>query len=171
MQRRFDFVVDEIGPNGFYGHMYNRIHVDEKWFFLTTDGKQYYLSKENPIPHQSIGHKSHIPKVMLLCAVARCQFDANGNCIFDGKIGMWPSFAVQVAALRRSQNREAGILEWKCVSVTKEVYQRVIIDKLIPAIVEKWPLQRYGHPIRVQQQRCTFHQTTPNSLLRWPKPI
>ena len=30
--------------------------------------------------------KSHIQKVMFLCAVARPLFDETGKCIFDGKV-------------------------------------------------------------------------------------
>jgi len=31
-----------------------------------------------------------IGKVMLLSAVARPIYDDEGNCIFDGKLGVWP---------------------------------------------------------------------------------
>jgi hypothetical protein len=40
---------------------------------------------------------------MFLCALARPRFDDNGNCTFDGKIGMWP-FVEKVEAQRRSDN-------------------------------------------------------------------
>jgi len=34
---RVDFILNEIGPNGFYGNMYDHVHVDKKWFYLTMD--------------------------------------------------------------------------------------------------------------------------------------
>jgi hypothetical protein len=46
---------------------------------------------------------------MFLAAVARPRFDANGNVIFDGKLGIWP-FTYQEAAKRNSKNREAGTM-------------------------------------------------------------
>ncbi len=163
MMARIEFVLDEVEENGFFGDMYDRVHVDEKWFYLTTDGKRYYLSREEPAPHRTCQHKSHIPKVMFLCAVARSQFDANGNCIFDGKIGIWP-FAVQVAAQRNSHNRQAGTLEWKCVNVNKDAYRQMIVQKVVPAIAEKWPAARRNRPIRIQQDNATSHISSTDPL-------
>jgi hypothetical protein len=41
-------------------------------------------------PKRRTRHKSHILKVMFLAAIARPRYDGAGNCVFDGKIGMWP---------------------------------------------------------------------------------
>ena len=46
---------------------------------------------------------------MFLAAVARPRFDANGNVVFDGKLGIWP-FTYQEAAKRKSKHREAGTI-------------------------------------------------------------
>jgi hypothetical protein len=46
---------------------------------------------------------------MFLAAVARPRFDANGNVVFDRKLGIWP-FTYQEAAKRKSKNREAGTI-------------------------------------------------------------
>ena len=51
---------------------------------------------------------------------------------------MWP-FVETVLAKQSSRNRPAGTPELAGVKVTKEVYKRFIIDKVIPAVYEKWP--------------------------------
>lgn len=57
--------------------MYNVVHVDEKWFNQDKDKKTFYLAHDEPDPHRETRHKSHIPKIMFLAAVARpryCEF-------------------------------------------------------------------------------------------------
>ena len=80
-------------------------------------------------------------KVMFLAAVARPQFNDNGECVFDGKIGMWP-FVHKVPAKRTSVNQKKGTIETKCLSVTKEVYEDFLVNKVIPAIWDKFPCTR-----------------------------
>ena len=86
------------------------MHLDEKWFFLTEGSYKVYLAAGEKAPKRTTKHKSHIPKVMFLAAVARPRFDAEGKCIFDGKIGIWP-FVETVPAKRSSANRARGTLE------------------------------------------------------------
>ncbi|KAL6594954.1 hypothetical protein ACP70R_048057 [Stipagrostis hirtigluma subsp. patula] len=43
-----------------------------------------------PDPLRTVHNKNSIDKVMFLAAIARPRYDASGNCIFDGKIGVWP---------------------------------------------------------------------------------
>jgi len=83
-------------------------------------------------------HKGHIIKVMFLAAVARPRFNEAGECVFDGKIGLWP-FTKEVAAKKNSCNRPKGTLETKCMNVTREVYQSFLIDRVLPAIYDRWP--------------------------------
>jgi hypothetical protein len=49
---------------------------------------------------------------MFLAAVARPRYDPEGECTFDGKIGMFP-FVKRVAAKRTSKNCEKGTIETK----------------------------------------------------------
>ena len=53
-----------------YCDMLDWIHLDEKWFFLTQKKERYLLLLEEKNPKCCIKHKSHITKVMFLCAVA-----------------------------------------------------------------------------------------------------
>jgi hypothetical protein len=128
----------------------DEVHVDEKWFFLTEIDQGLYLTeaKENA-PERSTRHKGHILKVMFLTAVARPQFDDTGDCIFDGKIVLWP-FVTQQPAVRTSANRARGTMETKVVSVTYDVYLDYFITRVIPAIKAKWPRNhRVGVPIGI----------------------
>jgi hypothetical protein len=91
-----------------YKDMYNRVNIDEKWFYQASDSKNYILTaaefenendgegegggveEDEATPHRTIRHKSHIPKAMFLCAQAQPRWDPHRNAIWDGKIGLWP---------------------------------------------------------------------------------
>src|SRR6266540_904607 len=87
-----------------FSDMRNIIHIDEKWFNATKKSKNFYLLPEEDDPHRTVQNKNNIEKVMVLSGVARPVFDGQGNCIFDGRIGLWP-FVRQEPAQRRSHNR------------------------------------------------------------------
>jgi hypothetical protein len=72
---------------------------------------------------------------MFLSAVARPRWDDNGNLLFDGKIGIWP-VARQIAAPRNSMYRPAGNLEWNDVTSNRPTYRELLIEKVLPAILE-----------------------------------
>ncbi|GAA0167310.1 hypothetical protein LIER_22271 [Lithospermum erythrorhizon] len=73
-----------------------------------------------------------------------------GDCIFDGKIEMF--------AKRSSNNRPVGILETKPIlSVTKDITRSWLIDKVLPAIREKWPESSRNSPIFIQQDNAKSH--------------
>jgi hypothetical protein len=74
-----------------------------KSFFLTEENMRFYRTtdEQQEAPKRVCAHKLHILKVMFLAAVARPCFDDNGQCIFDGKIGIWP-FIEKVPAKRTS---------------------------------------------------------------------
>jgi len=40
-------------------------------------------------PHRTVQNKNRIGKVMFLTTLGRPIYDDEGNCIFDGKIGVW----------------------------------------------------------------------------------
>ena len=107
MFSRLMFAADEVmevTANGeyFFKDMYDRVHVDEKWFFLVHDGATVYLAPDEDVPHLTIKSKLHIPKVMFLAANARPRYDPHTGHMWDGKIGMWP-FAEQIPAARASK--------------------------------------------------------------------
>jgi hypothetical protein len=68
--------------------MYDYVHIDEKWFYLTKTKQNYYqLSEEEPILRQ-VQSKRFITKVMFIAAVARQRWDPNRKLMFDGKLGI-----------------------------------------------------------------------------------
>ena len=76
---------------------------------------------------------------------------------WDGLFGIWP-FTEEVAAQRGSVNRPAGTIETKNVTVTKAVYKDFMINKVLPAIKAKWPIQH--NPvinIKIQQDGAKTH--------------
>jgi hypothetical protein len=70
--------------------MENIIHLDEKWFYATKKDKTYYLLPQEEDPYRTVHTKNSIVKVMFLTAVAKSRYDNEGNCTFNGKIGIWP---------------------------------------------------------------------------------
>ncbi|VFQ62510.1 unnamed protein product [Cuscuta campestris] len=76
---------------------------------------------------------------MFLAAVGRPRYGADGGLLWDGKIGIF-LFTYLAEAKRASKNRPAGTLEVKAVPVIDRVVMKnILIQKLLPAIKEKWP--------------------------------
>ena len=118
--------------------MHDRIHLDEKWFFLTREKEWYLLLSDEKNPKHCVKHKSHITKLMFLCTVVRLHFNPSANSWWERKLGIWP-IADWEPAKQKSKNRPKGTLVWKNKTVTKEVYRELLISKLILAILENWP--------------------------------
>ncbi|KAM0912226.1 hypothetical protein ACQ4PT_012925 [Festuca glaucescens] len=135
---------------------YNIVHMDEKWFYKTKGSQNYYLDNDEEEPYRSCQSKHYIDKVMFLCVTTRPRFDADGNCTFDGKIGMFP-FVTEKPAERRSGNRARGTMETKPLNVTRLVSREYLIQKVLPAIKEKWPLEDRWSPIFIQQDNAKTH--------------
>ncbi|XP_058726901.1 uncharacterized protein LOC131598302 [Vicia villosa] len=137
--------------------MYNTIHIDEKWFYMTKKSENYYLLQDEEVPLRTYKSKNFIEKVMFLAAIARPRFDAHGKEVFSGKIGIFP-FVTQEPAKRNSINRVAGTLETKPItSVNKHVIRTFLIEKILPVIKEKWPIEEKGSPIFIQQDNARTH--------------
>ena len=75
---------------------------------------------------------------MFLCAVARPHFNPCSNSWWESKLGIWPIGDWEPAKWK-SKNRIEGTVVWENKVVTKEVYWDLLISKLIPSILEKWP--------------------------------
>jgi hypothetical protein len=75
---------------------------------------------------------------MFLAVVAQPPFDKNTReCLFDGKIGIWP-FIERVAAKRSSNRRAKGTIETKPVNAKKDNYLQMIIEKVLLAICDRF---------------------------------
>ena len=147
---------ESLNTKPVFRSMFNVVHVDEKWFYMTKESERYYLHLEEEQPLRTCKSKKFIAKVMFLVAIARPRFDCSYYREFDGKIGIFP-FVLKEPAKRNSKNRIAGTLETKPIlSVTKEVYRRCLIGKVLPAICSKWPREN-GTEIFIQQDNAKPH--------------
>lgn len=149
--------VDSLPQDPTFISMHNIIHIDEKWFYMTKKSQNFYLLPDEDDPLRTCKSKNFIAKVMFLAAVARPRFDAQGNEVFSGKIGVFP-FVTKEPAKRTSVNRAAGTLETKPItSINREVIKSFLIDKVLPAIKAKWPRGDLKYPIFIQQDNARTH--------------
>lgn len=107
--------------------MYNIIHIDEMWSQMTKRSKNFYLLQDEEDPTCSCKSNIFIVKVMFLVVQACLRFDAQGNIIVGGKIGVF-SFIAQEPAKRSSVNRVADTLETKPIqSVKKRNHRKIFL--------------------------------------------
>ena len=162
-QERIDYAIRQIDlTSNRMKANYDVVHVDEKWFNIKEVNKKMYLAPGEEPPYRSTGHKSHIGKVMFLCAVARPRRDSTANTMFDGKFGIWP-FVQWVEAQRSSRNRPRGTLELKNRTVDHVAYNEFIANKVIPSIGAKWPQCHRNRTIRIQQDNAKPHRSATNT--------
>jgi hypothetical protein len=157
---RVEFCMAHIGLLNHrytFHDMLDTVHIDEKWFYVSQPTVKAYLAPDEEEPHRAAKSKQFITKVMFLCAVARPRWDTRANRYFDGKLGIWP-FVEKVPAQRASRNRARGTLITKSISVTKEVYKTFIMEKVLPAIEEKWPQCHRDMTIKLQQDNAKPHR-------------
>jgi hypothetical protein len=158
MLKRVLFACEKLNPDDLmFEGFYDTVHVDdEKWFFLSESQLRIYVAAtgEEEVPTRACQNRNHIIKVMFLCAIARPRFNANGECVFDGKIGMWP-FVERVEAARTSIHRPRGTMVTKPVSVTRTKYREFMVQNVIPSIKEKWPDRNRN--IVIQQDGASAH--------------
>jgi hypothetical protein len=137
-----------------FKNMENVVHVDEKWFYMVNSNERFYLYHKEQVPYRPVKSKRSMVKVMFLTCVARPRFDQEGNCLFDGKLGMF-SFCESTVAIRSSANRPAGTVITKPVNGTRNVIRQMFIEQLLPAIRNKWPNK--AEDITIQQDNAPAH--------------
>ena len=151
---RVAYCLGNVQDNCF-SSMFNRVDIDEKWFYLYQVNMNYILVPGEKPPHRVCQHMSHIPKAMCLTAVARLRPNPVTEDWWDGKLGTW-FFVEQVPAVRSSCNRPAGTIETCTVNVTKATSEEMYINKLLPAIMGKWPAWE-ARVIRIQLDNAPMH--------------
>jgi hypothetical protein len=161
---RVKFVLTELSAEtGQFFRLPQKVHIDEKWFFLTKVKNTYYLLLDEEPPERSCQSKRFITKVMFMAAVAQPRFDENGVCTFDGKLGIWP-FVKKELAIRSSRNRPAGTLVTKNMdSVGRAEVSDMMINKVLPAIREQWPDE--SKEVIIQQDNAKPHLKLDKNLI------
>ncbi|KAE8775203.1 hypothetical protein D1007_52324 [Hordeum vulgare] len=142
--------------------MTNIVHIDEKWYDMTRAKNTYYLLPGEPPPVRTVPNTNSIGKVMFLTAVAKPRYNDDGEVTFNGKIGTW-AFVEETEAVRKSQNRAKGTKELKSVKMTRNVSRDYLINKVIPAIQDKWPDEDEGATIFIQLDNAKPH-VLPNDV-------
>ena len=86
------YALERVNPNDTTKFMdiYDFIHVDEKWFYLTRNRQQFLLAEEEIPPQCCVSHKGHITKVMFVSALVFPCYDTRLNRWWDGKLSIWP---------------------------------------------------------------------------------
>jgi AraC-like DNA-binding protein len=162
MKARVRYCLDMLDPTSLpqeptFRGMFNVVHIDEKWFYLTRRCQKFYLSPNEERPKRGIRNKAFIPKVMFLTAISRPRFDQHGTCMFDGKIGMF-AFVTKEYAKRNSRYRDRGTLITKAMTSVKKADSReYLVNMVLPAIKQKWPAEDFGQPIFIQQYNTKTH--------------
>lgn len=110
-------------------HIFDTVHIDEKWFNMYKATNTFYLAANEAVPYTSSPNKRYIGKVMFLAAVARPRYDCHRKARFDEKIGIWP-LVEQSVALRNSVNRPRGTLITTCVNMTRAVYVKFLKERV-----------------------------------------
>lgn len=142
-----------------FDDLYDYVHIDEKWFYITKVKRSYYIMLDEEEPSRNCKNKRFITKVMFMAAVARPRYDKHRKHFFDGKIGIWP-FVYQEPAQRNSKNRTKGTLITKNVeSITTEQCKKMIIENVIPEIKSKFPGNYKNKTIYVQQDNARPHSS------------
>lgn len=73
-------------------------------------------------------------KAMFMGVTFRPLHDSQRNLIHDGKFSIFP-LVKKVAEKKTSKNKVAGTIE----RITQEVIRGVIINQVLPAIMQNWP--------------------------------
>ena len=113
--------------------------------------------KVKALPVQS---KRCITKVMFLCAVAKPIYDDYGECIFDGKVGMW-----RVAKwMQRKRNYNGINVKYKKgddftkdVNMNAAMYEEMMINLLLPRVQELRDMYWGEGPIMIQHDGAPGH--------------
>ncbi|KAH7484248.1 uncharacterized protein KRP23_3316 [Phytophthora ramorum] len=101
-----------------FERMHDVIHVDENWFYVHCNRTTYYQSVNETVPLRTTKNKRHMTKVMLLMAMVRTRF------------------------LHNSKNRPADTSITLPIEMTKSVYERMLVEDVIPAIKACWRGER-----------------------------
>ncbi|XP_057531855.1 uncharacterized protein LOC130809986 [Amaranthus tricolor] len=163
--RRIKFILSQIIPPTIdnipkFSFMYNVIHKDEKWLYMSRKTQRCYLFPwEEEEPYRCVQNKNFIGKVMFITAVVRPQISSTGEVLWDGKIGNFP-FTETYYSMRRSENRLAGTTQLRVITkVKRDVLRDKLIDEVLPTIRSKW-LANGVKDIWIQQDNAKPHILT-----------
>jgi hypothetical protein len=171
-QQRMNFVKEHI-EGDYYGPQFDTIHIDEKWFYVDKKTRKVYLADDENIHYRDNKNVQYMEKVMFLAAVSRpMKYNPTPESLafrrieqdpddwyYTGKIGMYP--IVQERPAARSDKRtglQRGDNLITPVSVTAEVFEEIVIEKLLPDIAFKYPFELMSMKFKIQLDNATPHK-------------
>ncbi|ETV64964.1 hypothetical protein H257_18233 [Aphanomyces astaci] len=101
---------------------------------------------------------------MFLVAVARPRYDHHAKKMWDGKVGVRP-FIRAALALRSSKNRPKGTPVTVPVTIDPKVYFDAVVNKVVSAILSKFPGCRDRGYVSIQQDNASPHKCVTTELL------
>ncbi|KAG3079676.1 hypothetical protein PI124_g12758 [Phytophthora idaei] len=113
MTKRIAFCVEHVSTaTHLFDEMEDVVHIDEKLFYMSKIKRRFVLLPDEPAPVHRLKSKRHIPKVMVLAAVARPRYDPTTGEFFDGKLGVWDFFYTRACKTQQLQQakRHHGFL-------------------------------------------------------------
>ncbi len=164
---RFEFAKNLVlnVKEGDIDPMMDVCHIDEKVFVITRKRQSFYVSPFEDVPERAVQNAQHPIQVMFVMVWARPRHCPITGDFFNGKIGAW-AFVIQEPAKRNSKNRPKGTMETKSIKVTRAIYRDYLVNKVLPAIRQKWPLSFFPDTINgrdksrtiwIQQDNCRVH--------------
>ncbi|CAM9894386.1 unnamed protein product, partial [Choristocarpus tenellus] len=122
--------------------MFDRVHLNKKGFGPVFERQRVYIKPgKAPLKCPCVTSKPHIPEVMFLTANTRPRVLEDGTW-WNGKISIW-QLTEQVAGRRSSCNGALGTIKTKTVNMTGEHYEKMLTEKVLPALV--------SHPFLLKQ--------------------
>ncbi|XP_021717632.1 uncharacterized protein LOC110685409 [Chenopodium quinoa] len=122
---RIKWVLSHINPltsneDPTFVDMNHVIHINEKWFYLNSDKRRFYLLPKEEDPYRTQQSRRFKFKPL---------YDRNGELLHDGKYGIFP-FTVNERAKKSSKNRAASTWETKTLqNVNREVIREMLPTK------------------------------------------
>ncbi|KAG3088615.1 hypothetical protein PI124_g14326 [Phytophthora idaei] len=142
--KRIAFCVEHASAaTHLFDDMEDVVHIDEKLFYMSKIKRRFVLLPDEPEPVHRFKSKRHIPKVMVLAAVARPRYDPTTAEFFDGKVGGW-AFFTHESAKRSSCNRPKGTMVPYPVPVNTDSHRNMLVEHILPSIRAEFPAAKEG---------------------------
>ncbi|KAF0702046.1 hypothetical protein AaE_016160 [Aphanomyces astaci] len=132
-----------------FSNMLDFVHVDEKWFYLTKVKRRYYVYDDEEVATRSVKSKHYITKVVFLAAVAL------------------PATTITPRRFETASNNcPKGTLVTVPQAVDSTVYFDAILNKVVPAIMAKFPGGLRRGDVFLQQGNAIPHRCVTTELLQ-----
>ena len=128
----------ELLDNEYFKDGSDTIFLDEKIFEIDKRSTRTYLLEDEEALYKTVKNKNYLPGMMYMAIITKPRYDTHKKEWFNGKIRIYP-VAERVTAKRSSKHRPKGTYEWKLLTMTKKLYAKMLVDKVLPRINSCWP--------------------------------